>query len=187
MRLYAAGTFTGKYQPTAEWATPDIVSLHEFGVLLGGRPGRVMYALARVAVAMRDGSGNSLPIVGTPVAQAAVEAVSDGKFSIAAEHLVDRNSTDFSGRGTGTRGELQKLREVMDAEGKRLPVLVGQAHHIGRIALQAEEALIGDYMVSPDLPTDFEPGSAQPWTRGLASWAMREFVGVPMLHLTGQF
>jgi len=85
----------------------------------------------------------------------------------------------------GTKGELAQSLAYLEAHDLRRPVIVGQAHHIGRIALQAER-LGMEPIIPPGLPDRFDPGSVQPWPHGPVAWAIREAIGLPVLHLTGK-
>lgn len=187
MRLYGEGTFTGSYQPVRSTEQPDLISIHEWGIGPGDEPGLITTRLAEMALEVQDSLPFRVDIVGTRAANRAVREVSGGSIEIRPEHVVGGESSDLFGRGLGAKGELEKLRQVMDDEGLELPMLLGHANHIGRVGLQAVHAGIPDFIVPLHLPRGVAPRSSQVWTRHMALYTLRELVGVPMLHLQGKF
>ena len=63
------------------------------------------------------------------------------------------------------------------------PLLLAQAHHIGRFTMQALAHGM-EPVVLPGLTNEFNKNSEQWWTRSLPSWAIRETIGLPVLKLT---
>jgi hypothetical protein len=181
--LYAPGTFTGEYAPVGDQREADLISVHEFGVETDGAPGEVNLALAWFVLNVLD-VRPELQIVGTESVDRALKDVSGGSVSV--HHKVEGESADALGGGLGTWGELQKVSQVMEAQGLHRPMLVGQAYHIGRVSLQAVQMGIPDFVVPSKLPATFAPESAQPWTRNRYLWAARELIGVPVLKRQGK-
>ena len=181
--LYAPGTFSGEYRPVGDPLEADLISVHEFGIQTDGEPGAANRALAEFVLDVLD-ERPELQIVGTQSVARAVQEASDGTLSV--HHKIEGQSVNALGGGLGTWGELQKVRQVMEAQGLYKPLLVGQAYHIGRISLQAVQAGIPDFVVPPNLPRLFAPESAQPWTRNRYLWAARELLGAPVLSRQGR-
>jgi len=87
---------------------------------------------------------------------------------------------------TSTGGELdswevlRQFREYMDDHNLNRPILVAQAHHVGRLFLQAMKQGM-DPIVLAGLPTEFDPDSTQIWTRSAKLWIPRELAGMAYL------
>lgn len=65
------------------------------------------------------------------------------------------------------------------------PLIIGQAHHIGRVAAQARK--MGDKPIIPkNLPDTFDGSSVQWWTRSRHLWVVREIPGLAILKKRGQ-
>jgi hypothetical protein len=65
------------------------------------------------------------------------------------------------------------------------PLLLAQAHHIGRFTVQALSHGM-EPVVLPGLTEEFDKKSTQWWTRSLSMWAVRETIGLPVLDKTGR-
>jgi hypothetical protein len=64
----------------------------------------------------------------------------------------------------------------MKREDLHTALMVGQAHHIGRVAMQAKKLGIPS-VIPANLPDRFDPESGQLWTRSLGMWLPREIIG----------
>jgi hypothetical protein len=81
-------------------------------------------------------------------------------------------------------GVLQQAYSAMAVEKCNRPLIVAQAHHVGRVAAQA--ARIGmTPVVRSGLPREFDRHSAQWWTRSRLRWASREVPGLLFLRCHG--
>lgn len=183
MGIYAKGTFTGNYVPRGDIRQADCI----IGCLYGSQPGAFWGLVneASAAFIANQAASRYLPLLLAKNIARPLQA----KFGGPVPALVFRDeasSLTTTDSQQGTKGELLQACEYMEANGLKSPALVGQAYHVGRIALQAER-LDMQPIVPAGLPDIFDPGSAQPWTQGPAAWALREAVGVPILHLTHNF
>ena len=80
---------------------------------------------------------------------------------------------------------LSRALRAMNERGLSRPIIVGQAHQIGRLTLQAIK--LGMNPIIPEgLPATFDHHSEQFWTRNAGAWAVRESIGVPYLKLRGK-
>lgn len=186
--IYAPGSFNGNYVPQGDPLYGDCWLGIQYGEQAGVFWGLVNEASAAYIArhAPRYVPYLLAPNIGRPLV---------AKFGGQTPALTFRDET--SGLVTtqevrGTKSELKQAFDYMREHDLHAPVLVGEAHHIGRAALQAEklaqaENFDVDIIVPPGLHKGFDPSSAQPWTGGPVAWAVREAVGVPVLRLTGRF
>lgn len=80
---------------------------------------------------------------------------------------------------------LSQAKEYMDEYGLESPVIVAQAHHIGRVALMAVKLGIKP-IIPKGLPNGFDNYSAQWWTRTNSLWMAREVPGLYVLKVQGK-
>jgi hypothetical protein len=72
---------------------------------------------------------------------------------------------------------LEQAGLYMKEHDLKRPLLVAQASHVGRVAMQA--ILQGmDPTTPPNLPTEFDPKSSQIWTRNKELWIPREILTI---------
>lgn len=178
MNLYAPGTFTGNYATSsaAEVAQADYVIGHEFASREEGY-GSVNEALAEV-IAERYAH---LRIYAAATVAGALRNIAP---EIELAGVFDGVSSNTTASQGGTWGELLQAKEMAGDAAQR-PLLVGQAYHVGRIALQAKKAGL-EPIVPAGLPTDFDKQSAQWWCRRPLAWGMREIPGALVLRKRGQ-
>ncbi len=101
--------------------------------------------------------------------------------------IVDGPISNGVGQGVGTWGTFLEAVKFMKEQGLERPLLVAQAHHIGRVTMQARHPDIALDPVVPDcLPADFDTKSDQLWTRSLPLWLMREIPGAYVLRRQGK-
>jgi hypothetical protein len=99
--------------------------------------------------------------------------------------IVEGPISDAAGNGVGSWGTLVAALEFMKENALHRPLMVAQAHHIGRVVMQAKK-LGMESIVPPDLPRQFDPASNQVWTRSLGFWVPREVIGSAVLKLQGK-
>lgn len=180
MTLYGEGVFSGEYPASSglELMTGQFVIVHEFGAQAdSGQIGPVNLALAEFVA----DHYSYLPIF-------ASRSVANGLEKVAPElvpaGIFDGTSTTTKGAEGGTWAELMIVKEQVTETMER-PIIVGQAFHVGRIALQAQKAGFSP-LLPPNLPTIFDPESTQWWCRNKHAWALRELGGTVMLRRRGQ-
>ena len=164
----------GNYESAGKPIDADIISGHSFGTSVNA--GSPNHALARFAYKIADGR----PIA---VDRTLVAAFPRGEADVA--FIVDGPISNTFGAGVGSWGTLAETKTYMERHNLVMPLLVAQAHHIGRVALQARK-LEMDPVIPEDLPRDFDKESDQIWTRSLAMWVPREAVGSFVLKAQGK-
>ena len=155
----------GHYEATGNPADAQLVSGHSFGTETGEHS--VNRALAEKIATWADGR---LIAVDETLAKAFTRDMPK------IHTVIEGDITDTRGNGLGTWGTLERTKQVMDGKGMETALLVAQAHHVGRVAMQAHK--LGIQTVIPEgLPRKFEPTSEQWWTRSGALWVPREIAG----------
>lgn len=167
---------TGLYTPVGNLLEADCVIGQSFGAS-EKYPGSVNESLAQYIVAHTTG----LPLL---LQQEIAEALPEDELHPA---LVIRGnpSTSFGG-GLTTWEVLQISGRYMESAGLSRPLLVAQAFHVGRVAMQAKRQGLTGLIVPAGLPTDFDPNSIQPWTRSRGRWVRRELLGIAYAKLRRQ-
>lgn len=162
----------GRYDSSTDTSTADYVIGHSFGTEIGEQSvnRRLADYIIRIA--------NSKPVV---VDRTLANAFPDD-VSVNLSHIVEGPVSDTVGNGVGTWGTLIEAKDYAINNNLREAIMVGQAHHIGRIALQAQRLGL-DYKLPADLPNQFEKDSRQRWTRSLGYWVLREALGSVVLKL----
>lgn len=178
MHIHAPGSFSGEYEPRGDEREADCVLAHEFAVAKQG-PGSVNRELARFVLSKYAGE---YPLL---LAHRIADALEGLDPYISVAHRFTGESATLTGQHTGSWGELEQAAAYMRAHDLHHPILVAQAFHVGRVALQAEKIGL-DPIVPPGLPRRFDRRSVQPWTRNRALWAIREFPGAYVLKRRGQ-
>lgn len=180
--MYARGTFTGNYKTRGDILQGDCWIGCQWGAQASFFWGLVNEASAAYIAqnAPRHAPQLLAPNIARPL---------QAKFAGSKPALIFRNETsDLTTIKVehGTKSELVQALQYMEEHELHFPVIVGQANHVGRIALQAER-LGMDPIIPAGLPEMFDPSSAQPWTQGPIAWAIRETIGVPVLRFTNKF
>ena len=165
---------TGHYEQAGNPDDADIIVGHSFGT--STHPESPNGALARFILDTEDGR----PIVvDRTLAQAFPKS-----------HLVDVVVDGAVSNATGSMGgsweTLKVAKEHMGQVGLERPLMIAQAFHIGRVAMQAERIGMDNIIVPANLPTVFDKGSEQAWTRSAALWVPREVVGSWVLRYQGK-
>jgi hypothetical protein len=89
------------------------------------------------------------------------------------------------GGGLGTWGTFLVAQGYMAEHHLARPIIVAQAHHVGRTAMQAVK--LGMRPILPtQLPKQFDPESLQPHTRSRQAWIPRELAGALFLKAQGR-
>ncbi len=99
--------------------------------------------------------------------------------------IVEGAVSNGVGQGVGSWGALVGAKSFMERENLKTALMVGQAHHIGRVVMQAEKLGIAS-IVPVNLPNRFDPESEQRWTRSLRMWLPREIIGSLVLRVQGR-
>lgn len=73
----------------------------------------------------------------------------------------------------------------MEQEGLEAPLMVAQAYHVSRVVKQAAKLGISS-IVPENLPTKFDRGSEQIWTRSMYLWMPFNALGSLLLKKRGQ-
>lgn len=149
---------------------------HEFAAPVEGF-GNVNMALAElIADRYADMSLYISSTIAGALREIAPEIKPDGVF-----HGI---SADTMANTGGTWEELRQAKALV-GERKVNPVLIGQAYHVGRVALQAQKAGLSPILPA-GLPAQFDPESRQWWCRSRLAWTAREIPGVLVLRRRGQ-
>lgn len=159
----------GRYEVTGEVAQGDCVIGHSFGTSL--KDGGVNAALADFILA----NVGDRPVIADRML---ADAFPNGDNDVA--HVVEGEISNGVGQGVGSWGTLLEAKDFMKLNGLESALMVGQAQHIGRVAMQAKKLRIST-VIPKDLPRIFEPSSDQRWTRSLGMWVPREIVGAVVL------
>lgn len=178
MGIYARSSFTGSYRLRGSEREADCVIGHEFGWQKQGF-GSVNQALAHFIADRYVG----LPLFLNSNIAGALQnidpsAVPDAVFAGGAISL-------GADKRTGTWGELAQAQQLMSDRELSKPVLVAQAFHVGRAALQAQ--LLGmDPIIPEGLPRKFDPDSEQWWTQNRIPWTAYEVLAPIYLRYQGK-
>lgn len=180
MALFTAGTFTGNYHcsSSADLARADFVIGHEFAAPeTEGENGVVNEAIAEIIAERYAGKR----IYAAETIARAIRVIAP---EIELAGVFEGVSSDTTASQGGSWGELQQAK-AMAGDDLRNPILVGQANHMSRVALQARKADL-DPLLPAGLPTMFDPDSSQWWCRGPLRWTAREIPGTLVLRHRGQ-
>ena len=176
MNLYRG--MVGNYQIRRPCDDPDVLIMNSFGTVTNpwGVNARIKAFAARIAYAHK-----------VPVITDARMEETYGSLPPGFVFVVDGPISNRKGEGFGTFDVLEGAKGIMDAEGLTNPMLVGQACHVHRTALQAMSAKIKmDPIVPKGLPYQFDSHSEQIWTRSLPLWIAHEVIGAQVLRKRGQ-
>lgn len=162
---------TGHYATTGNPADSDVIVGHSFGTSTDRESPNG--ALARFILNAEAGQ----PIV--------VDRVLAESFpnSTRIDAVVDGATSNVTGSVGGSWEILAGAKKFMDEEGLRTPLMVAQAFHIGRVAMQAERIGMSNVIVPEGLPAIFDEESRQLWTRSAGLWLPREVLGSLVLQL----
>ena len=169
------GAITGDYETSGIPAEADVVMGHSFGTntsMYGVNrqiaEHAIFQAQDRLQIIVDETLAEAFPAWGREP-----DVITGGPIS-----------TTLGG-GTGTWGSLLQARDFMNQQGYEQPLMVAQAFHVGRVALQARKLGMKP-ILPPDLPKQFDADSAQLWTRSRRLWIPREMAGLAYLKLKGQ-
>jgi len=154
----------GHYEVIGSPDDADVIVGHSFGTLIGEDSAN--RAIADFALK----AANGRPIVADRML---VEAFPHSDEDV--DHVVEGPISNGVGQGVGSWGTLVEAKVFMEREDLKTALMVGQAHHIGRVAMQAKK--LGILSVVPaNLPNRFDPDSEQHWTRSMGMWLPREII-----------
>ena len=166
-------SISGKYQLIGDIHEADCVIGQSFGAC-EHEPGLVNGQLANY-IASR--AIKNLPLL---LQSEIAESLPD---SVRRPALVINGQPSVSmGGELDTWSVLSQAREYMTENSLNQPLIVAQAYHVGRVALQAMR-LDMEPIVHYGYPRDFDPESTQWWTRNLILWSIREVPGIAYLKL----
>lgn len=164
----------GHYEARGHVEDADVLVGHSFGTLTGkGSVNR------RLAECILECAGRRPIVVDKNLADA---------FPSDADQIdliVGGPVSDALGGGVGTWGTLLEAGKFMNDNELLRPLMVAQACHIGRVAMQAFKQGM-DPIIPPDLPAGFDPESEQRWTRSKSLWVPREVIGSFVLRSQGK-
>lgn len=164
----------GRYETSGNPTDADCIVGNSFGTLVSADS--VNRALAEY---MLEYASDRPTIADSTLA----EAFPGGPNQV--DHVVEGTASTTTGGGLTSWGILLGAHEFMQNQRLEKALLVAQAHHIGRVAMQAKKIGMG-YVVPVDLPTRWDPESAQWWTRSAGLWLPRELLGSIALKARGQ-
>lgn len=155
----------GHYEVTGNPDNADIIIGHSFGTFVG--EGSANRSIADFALQIAD----NRPIVADRML---VDEFPNRDEDV--DFVVEGAISNGVGQGVGSWGTLAEAKAYMEREKLKSALLVGQTHHIGRVAMQARK--LGIISIVPaGLPSNFDPESDQRWTRTLILWLPREIIG----------
>lgn len=164
----------GKYHPAGELGDADIIIGHSFGTSTHRESPNG--AIARYIQAIEQGQ----PVL--------VDRTLADAFPRSAQPdvVVEGALSNTMGSVGGSWGILVEAKRYMDEEQLAHPLMVAQAFHIGRVAMQAAKAGMENIIIPEDLPRGFDAESEQRWTRSLGLWVPREVIGSLALKHQGR-
>ncbi|HSH55892.1 MAG TPA: hypothetical protein VK983_03635 [Candidatus Limnocylindrales bacterium] len=160
----------GHYEAQGSPSDADVIVGHSFGTLIS--EGSANRALADFVLETADGR----PIVADRML---VDAFPQKDEDV--DYVVEGPISNGVGQGVGSWGTLKEAMVFMECEGLGTALMVTQAHHIGRVVMQADKLGISS-IVPANLPNRFDPESEQRWTRSLGMWVPREVLGSLVLR-----
>jgi hypothetical protein len=171
----ARSAFNGRYQVIGDPRDADCVVGQSFGASEDG-PGHTNEQLAQFIDDHPVASNRPL-ILQQEVAEAFRALQPDTEI----DHVIVGDPSDLSGGGLDSWEMLWRSIEYMQAHDLERPMIVAQAHHVGRVAMQAVR--LGLNPIIPEgLPAEFDKDSTQIWTRSRGLWVMRELPGLAYLR-----
>jgi hypothetical protein len=163
---------TGRYE-APEYAASEIdcIAGQSFGYRVEGGehyPGPVNERLGELAV--RAAQEYGAPIVAQQEIAEAIEGYGGEVAHSITQHRVADKYLDM--------GEvLLQTKDYMSRHNMYRGIAIAHAYHVGRVVSQARKMGV-ELNPYPELPTEFDPDSAQVWTRNRALWVSRE---IPVL------
>lgn len=155
----------GHYEISGHMGDADVIVGHSFGTHTG--EGSVNRYLAEYILENEDGR----PIV---VDRNLADAFPSDVDKIS--RVAEGQASGATGGGVGTWGTLLEAKDFMKERKLERPLMIAQACHIGRVAMQAQK-LGMDAVIPANLPTSFDAESDQIWTRSKMLWVPREVIG----------
>jgi hypothetical protein len=155
----------GQYEVTGDIADADVIVGHSFGTSTYRESPNS--ALAQFILDNENGQ----PII---VDRTLADAFPKSSLL---DLVVGGAVSNSIGTVGGSWEVLVQAKEYMDAIELTRPLMVAQAFHIGRVAMQAERIGMHNVIIPPDLPRIFDEKSKQLWTRSFGLWVPREVVG----------
>ncbi len=161
----------GRYEEIGNPDDADVIVGHSFGTLVSAdSANRAIADFALHAAGGRPIVADRMLVNAFPHSDEDVNYVVEGPIS------------NGIGQGVGSWGTLVEAKAFMEREDLKTALMIGQAHHIGRVAMQAKKLGI-PLIVPANLPDRFDPESEQRWTRSLGMWLPREVIGSFVLRV----
>lgn len=170
MNVFIAAA-TGRYTEIGNPEEADCVIGQSFGAAENG-PGYVNELLASYII---EKTVEGLPLL----LQSEIAAALPDEYKPAL--VVKGKPSTSTGDELDSWAVLQRAHIYMKENDLSRPLLVAQAFHVGRVALQAKKQGMNGLIVPAGLPRDFDPNSIQKWTTNQKDWAKREIPGIPYL------
>ena len=172
------GAVTGQYEAAgpSRIAEADCVIAHSFGTSIF--PNSVNGQLGLLAAYWANVT--ETPLIADHVLAEALPAHAP-KLAATTEGEI----ASATGAGLGTWGTFLAAEEYMAHYNLRNPIIVAQAFHVGRTAVQAVK-LDMKPILPPGLPRQFDRDSDQKHTRYRGAWIPREIIGAVWLKATGK-
>ena len=171
---------TGEYAPQGDPKNADCIIGLSFGAAEND-PGYVNQLLAdhilRVSKYILEETNINLPLL---LQQEIASAMPD---KVKTDFVIEGELSSITGKGLDSWAVLNQSLIYMKEHGLENPIIFAQAHHIGRIALQAARLGIFPIIVE-DLTKEFDPESKQIWTRSKWLWIPRELLAITYLKAT---
>lgn len=166
----------GRYAVRGNALDADCVIAQSFGAQEKS-PGLVNERLAQFIV---TNVSSELPLLAQgEIAQALPE-------NFAPALVIEGAPSTRSGGQLDSSAVLQRCNEYMQENNLNRPLLVAQALHVGRVAVQAKKLGMSGLIVPEGLPREFDPDSLQKWTISQAEWVKRELPGMAYLAIAGK-
>lgn len=164
----------GHYETSGNISDADLIVGHSFGTSTDGESPNG--AIAQYILAKEDGQ----PII---VDRTLADAFPKSHLL---DVVVEGAVSNAMGSVGGSWGILVKAKEYMDEAELSRPLMVAQAFHIGRVAMQAEKIGMKNIIIPEQLPRMFDEASDQIWTRSRRLWVPREVLGSAVLRGQGR-
>ncbi|MDB5179847.1 MAG: hypothetical protein JWN12_479 [Candidatus Saccharibacteria bacterium] len=176
MSVFPEGSMSGEYLPTFNFhensVDPhNVVIVNAFGFRENSDGTKIPGPMNEALAAFTDEHFSDRPILVSPDIAPALQTEP--------RRVLELNSTSGSldtlkdPKNTGTAGELLQARAFMREENYTTAIIIAHAFHVARVARMAQKLDI--VTAIPDgLPKEFDPESAQEWTRSREEWVKRE-------------
>lgn len=168
---------TGNYELIGDIEKVDCIIGQSFGAEKNG-PGYVNELLAKFII---EKTNSNLPLL----LQGEIADAFNNMTGRTPELTIKGDPSTALGSKLDSWEVLRQIKDFMDEHDLSNPLIVAQAFHVGRVAMQAVK-LGMDPITPKDLPREFDPNSTQIWTRSKELWIPREIIGMSYLKIKGK-